>query len=299
MVDVFGGTRMGLGSRGKRGPPGPKGPRGVRGLGGIDDMCKWLPKTMLKNIRELEERCCYLLSDLKKDVQKNKSGEIVEWISRSNNKINLKGKVPTKAIVELPNEKGYALAFHKSHYYADLIPFMSAPVYGFLCITFRTQQDEDQSLVSNFDPDNPDEPFNEISVSKSTIFIIGYESEEQVKVSIKHNCQKWTTFFIDWIVKVRSITGSYVIDGDKKLAGTFSFTKNPMSSYFIDVGSRSDGTMPFTGDISALELYNPDKGKIIPSSLKDLVIQNQTVKTYEDIDDQPLLRKRRRTKRWK
>ena len=50
MVDVFGGTRSDFGLRGKRGPPGSRGPPGPSGS--IDDMCKWLPKTMLQNFQE-------------------------------------------------------------------------------------------------------------------------------------------------------------------------------------------------------------------------------------------------------
>ena len=67
-----------------------------------------------------------------------------------------------------------------------------------------------------------------------------------------------------------------------------------MSTYFIDVGSRNDGTRSFIGDISALELYNLVKGNI-PSSLKDLVIQNQIVKTYENIDDESPVKKKKKS----
>ena len=96
---------------------------------------------------------------------------------------------------------------------------MTESGYGFLCITFCTQQDEEQILVTNFYPDNPDHPFNEISASKSTIFINGFKGGKQAKVSIKHNCRKWTSLFVDWMVNYSSsggtLTGSYMIDGDK------------------------------------------------------------------------------------
>ena len=233
MVNIFGKDAI-RGKEGPRGPPGERGPAGAVGQrgppgqsGSIEDMCKWLPNTMLKNIRELEERCCYLLRDLKKDIQKNKSGEITTWISRSHNKINLKGKVPSKVIVKLPNEKGYALSFHNTYYTAEEISFMGGSGYGFLCITFRTQQDEEQILVTNFEPGDTDNPFNEIAVSKSTIFINGYKGKKEVKVSVKHDCRKWTTLFIDWMTKYSDVggtlTGSYMINGDKKLIGTFNF----------------------------------------------------------------------------
>ena len=274
MVDVFGGSVYGL--RGKRGPPGPKGCPGS-----IDDMCKWLPKTMLKSYQENEESGCYFITDLKKDILKNRNGEIIEWVSRSDTKINLKGKVPTKDIVKLPNDKGYALSFHKTHYRAGLKTFMTLKGYGFLCITFRTKIDKEQILLSNFDDDNPDNPFNQILASKSSLFIVGFVDEKKIKIPIMHDCSKWTTFFVDWVVEYTDghgcITGTYMIDGNKKLVGTFKFTRSFVSGDFIDVGSEPNDVRSFTGDIRALEIYTPFYGKIIPQSLKELVIQNQLI----------------------
>ena len=125
--------------------------------------------------------------------------------------------------------EGYALEFHKTHYEVYGVPFMGDSGYGFLCITFRTKNDGDQSLVSN-DPGNPSLPVDDIMVSGNSIFIIGFDrKKKQVSIPIQHDCRKWTTLFVDWMVKFTkagvSLTGSYMIDGDKKLVGTFNFTK--------------------------------------------------------------------------
>ena len=73
MVDVFGGgsssfrglrgPRGPQGSQGSEGPRGPHGLRGSRGMpgteGSINDMCIWLPNTVLKYMHETEEESCF------------------------------------------------------------------------------------------------------------------------------------------------------------------------------------------------------------------------------------------------
>ena len=76
-----------------------------------------------------------------------------------------------------------------------------------------------------------------------------------------------------------------MIDGNKKLVGTYKFTKSFVSGDFIDVGSAPNNVRSFTGDIRALEIYTPFYGKIIPRSLKELVIQNQLI----DDDDENMI----------
>ena len=64
------------------GPPGPKGVKGEKGApGSIDDMCKWLPKTMLKSYQENEEDGSFFITDRKKDVKISKTGEVITWFS--------------------------------------------------------------------------------------------------------------------------------------------------------------------------------------------------------------------------
>ena len=72
------------------------------------------------------------------------------------------------------------------------------------------------------------------------------------------------------------MSGSYIIDGDNKLVGTFNFTKGFISPDFINVGCRSHITSyPFTGSISAIEIYTSWAGEIIPPKLRDIVVRRQ------------------------
>ena len=109
MVDVFGGSRR------FQAPRGPRGPRGIPGT--ISDLCIWMPQTILKNLQENDEVCCFFIADLHKDI-KRKGSDITEWISRSHNKSNLTAERASKSIVQLPNER-YALTFIKNRYISD------------------------------------------------------------------------------------------------------------------------------------------------------------------------------------
>ena len=168
MVDVFGDNNNSF--QILQGPPGPRGPRGPNGIRGIDDLCQWMPNTILKNLQEVEEQGCFVITNHDKDIIKNEKAEIVEWISRSHSKINLVGRNPTKETIELPNKKGEALVFHKNLYIGDGLEFLTSEC-GFLCVTFRSKSEGNQILISNYDPDNPHQSYNYISLDAHTIFI--------------------------------------------------------------------------------------------------------------------------------
>ena len=287
MVDVFGDNNS---FPTEQGPRGPRGPRGASGTSGIDDLCKWMPNTMLKYLHEIEEQAYFVITDPLKDVRKkDKTKEIVEWISRSHNKINLVGETPTKDIIKLHHNNGYALVFHKNHYTGEGLSFMNG-VCGFLCVTFCTESvDEDQSLISTYDPDYPEVLYNEISVSASTISINGFNKDRHpVCVSIQHDCQQWTTLYIDWFEEnENTISGSFFVNNNVASSEKFNFQKEDTRANFIDVGCRGEvSNRPFTGRVSALELYctfkqqqQQQRGKsTLPTALKDLIINNQLIK---------------------
>ena len=184
----------------------------------------------------------------------------------------------------MPNGKGYALEFHKSHYRATDIPFMCATGYGFLCITFHTQKDEEQSLVSNANPDDPDQSFTEIAVSSNALFIRGIKDKQRVDIPIQHNCRQWTTLFVDWMVTETNITGNYIINNDKKLMGKFSLPIGLLCGNYIDIGCRGHIlSHPFYGAISTLEIHTSHKGKVISPALRDLVINDQLIHGDKDM----------------
>ena len=53
MVDVFGDNNS---FPTEQGPRGLRGPRGAAGTSGIDDLCKWMPNTMLKIYTKLKNK---------------------------------------------------------------------------------------------------------------------------------------------------------------------------------------------------------------------------------------------------
>ena len=87
-MNVFGGST----SLGKA----VRGPRGFRGKdGSIIALCNWIPKPVLKSLQENDEKCCFTITDPKKDV-KTKGADITEWISRSSAGMNLLAEKPSR-----------------------------------------------------------------------------------------------------------------------------------------------------------------------------------------------------------
>ena len=157
---------------------------------------------------------------------------------------------------------------------------------GFLCVTFCTESvDGDQSLISTYDPDYLEVLYNEISVSASKISINGFNKDRHpVCVSIQHDCRQWSTLYIDWFEENRNtISGSFLVNNNVTSSRTFNFQRDDTRANFIDVGCRGEvSNRPFTGRVSALELYRTlgqQRGKSTPpTALKDLIINNQLIK---------------------
>ena len=218
----------------------------------------------------------------------------MEWFSRSYRKLNLIAKKPSKDVIRLPDdEQGYALDFQHSRYTATDIIFMGMPGHGYVCVTFRTSSDNEQTLITNYGSANPTYPFNEISVSSMKILIRGEVAGKMTFVPIRHSCREWTTLFIDWITKPDKIHGSYIINNDEKSTGTFTFDMFWECTNAIDVGGRDGNTHFLTGAISALEIYSSlddYSGGGIPRALRNLIIKNQLI---GDDDDKPPAKKKK------
>ena len=71
MVNIFGdrGEDGAIGPVGEIGPRGAKGSKGDPGSSGIDDMCRWLPKSVLEQFQK-DEICCFTLDDPGNDLLK-------------------------------------------------------------------------------------------------------------------------------------------------------------------------------------------------------------------------------------
>ena len=219
-VDIFGRPS---GEKGKVGPPGPRGSKSDPGKGGMEQMCMWMPNTILNKLREEEEQCCLIIEDPSKDIKRDGSN-VTEWVSRTG-KCNAKADKATKDLIRLPNGK-YALDFHKSRYVANgdnLYLGTSGDGYSYACVTFRIQADNEQTIISNFDPDNPDEGFQEISATSTEIKIWDVnEDGKPMYVTIQHNTRDWTTLFVDWTVHTDLRKHcSYIINNDPTTIGSF------------------------------------------------------------------------------
>ena len=144
------------GHTGPPGPPGahgPKGGKGDPGKSGFDAFYKWVPNLALDGFRK-EEVGCILLTNT--DVKREGEKGITEWYSRS----------PTKMIAVAESGKEYkrlvhikdghnALTFDNSLYTQDdVIIAHFTPCY--VCTTFSVKEENDQIIVTDFDPDNPD-----------------------------------------------------------------------------------------------------------------------------------------------
>ena len=266
MVDVFGGSRR------FQAPRGPRGPRGIPGT--IKDMCAWMPKTILKNLQQNEEVCCFFVADPTKDI-KRKGGSITEWITRSDNKFNLTGERPAKSLTELRNER-HALVFKNTRYVSDDIMLLPnhPGTYGFTCVTFRTSSDQEQALLSNFDPVSSD--WHEITVTSTSLGNWGTENGKPKMFPIQHTCRYWTTLFIEYVATRHQTQFTYIINNDPKTTETFTFDSNQSEMNGCAVGSRYNNTRFFQGEIASIEMYHI-KGNPPPQCLKDLVITNQLI----------------------
>ena len=151
------------GSKGDRGSPGPKGSPGT-----ITDLCTWMPHTVLKNLQENEEDGCFFIVDLSKDIKREESGDITQWISRSEKHFNLEAERASKSLTDLANGR-HALVFKKSRYInEDIFLFANHPgSHGFICVTFCASADhEEQTLLSNFQTSSDN--WHEISTTNSS-----------------------------------------------------------------------------------------------------------------------------------
>ena len=177
----------------------------------------------------------FVIVDLSKDIKREGSGgDIKQWISRSQKYFNLEAERASKSLTDLENGR-HALVFKKSRYInEDIFLFANqSGSHGFICITFRAfgDHEEQQTLLSNFQTDS--ENWYEISATNTKINIWGKENGKTKRVIIHHAAHNWTTLFIEYLGVSPQTHGSYIINNDPKLTGTFTFdSSGEMSSGF-------------------------------------------------------------------
>ena len=284
MVDVFGGTRMGLGSRGKRGPPGPKGPRGMRGLGGIDDMCRWIPKLVMEEFRN-SENVCLMIADPRTDLMLGEGGVYITWHSRSKSKHDAVAIRGSKNYLVI-SEKCYGLIFLNNLYKIDDVVLSpnDSHSYTFICMTYQLHGDSEQFLISNFSSE--EEPFRGISASDKHITIWGAANKERNYVTIPHITTKgvYTTIGVIWS-NINGNHGQFNINNGEIL-GTFncqgvSFFEQ--TEVFIGGKFSSDEkvTNSLNGVITKLDIYSVINAKedYLPDSMAKIIIKDQMIKS--------------------
>ena len=146
-----------------------------------------------------------------------------------------------------------------------------------MCVTFRLQGDPEQTILTNYDPANPTQ-FNEISATDTEIYIWGQKYAKFTHVIIRHMCRDWTTLFAERFITEKQMYGNYIINGDEKIKGTFTFDHSSVHTSDIFAESRVNNTQFLTGAIRRIEMYyTRRKEKKLPYPLKQLIIQNQMV----------------------
>ena len=140
MVNIFGDRSGGkedgaTGPVGETGPRGPKGSKGDPGSSGIDDMCRWLSKSVLDQFQQ-DEVCCFTLADTHKDLVVSKGGVYTAWLSHSKAKKNaVAGDHPSKHVIHI--EKAHnALVFDKSIYWVEDVVLLPYKNRSYTCICY-------------------------------------------------------------------------------------------------------------------------------------------------------------------
>ena len=267
-IDIFGRSGRSSNTPGKRGPPGRS--------GGIRDLCRWLPKSTLTIMQKHEMMACYILKDSSDIIRE---GKVVKtWISRSESKRNLIGVKPSSTIIDLQNGNK-ALSFSKNQYQSHIELIQPLTGSGFICLTFKTDTDELQTIIGKFHKRDMIHQNFEIKCWPTEIFVCGYLKGKYIELPIIHDCRKWTTLYLGYTVsKTSELTINYMLNADIDSKGQIILNAAKMSQPGVTVGCRQNETQYFSGQISALEVYfSENQQESIPDEISMLVSLNQKI----------------------
>ena len=246
------------GSRGADGARGSQGPRGLPGVGGFD-ICKWLPNFVLNGFRKSEESFCFYIKDIKEDLVKDKNGNIITWVSRSDAKNNAKAITPSKKYSACKMNYQWALDFDNARY---IIRNVSFSYHGFACVTYKLNHHGEEEYMIFRDHTRG------VSANGRYIWIYGVDNEiNKIVIPFHTTLEVWTTVYVHWLPN-RGDQGLYIIDGINK--GTFPC--NDINSEPSSAGVFLGGNLK--GSIAYFEAY---KGRLIPENLQNLIIKDQTL----------------------
>ena len=264
----------GIGPQGKVGPKGAVGP-----AGSINDLCKWMPETVLDNLQKKEQNCHLVIEDTGKDIKRDNDGNIIEWISRTGKCNATSDEYFSKDLVKLPNGK-HAIAFKENRYFIEDLDLINNHnnSYGYICITFRTSNSHEQALITNYQ-DAKDE-YVEILATDTEIGFTCTNTKKPFRYIIQHANHNWTTFFLEYSAGNKCTAFRYVINGDED-TGEFSMENIEDECAGCGLGGRFDDTHFLHGEIASFVSYHKkhahNEGKFMPSSLRHLIISNQMI----------------------
>ena len=169
---------------GNNGSPGPVGPRGPAGASGFNDLIRWFPEMVLKEIRSTEFCCLKIDNPISDLVIEDKTLKILKW-----NSLLTKKKTNAVAVMDFSSKEYikvkkevYALKFNGQTLYrlSDIeLSSIRGKQWVWICTTFRPSIDiseNDQCFIYS-DKNSPDEMFRGLSLSKTSIKIWGCENE--------------------------------------------------------------------------------------------------------------------------
>ena len=273
-MNVFGGATRGMMDE------GPRGPRGFRGRdSSMDDLATWLPQTIISNLQKNDESGSYFIKNPEKDLVRDDNKNITQWVTRSMQGDNLIAvKKPANELEEIhmaPNdEERYAMIFKNAQYRCHRSQFISGLIdsIGFACITFRTNSEDEQVLISTRGP-SAGQSGVEIKISGATEITIQFH---KVKEIVQHSSLKeWTTLFIEYNSDKKTAHFTYDVNGS---IGSFTAPAEHGARLGFVLGSRWDGTKFLDGEIASVECYsNRHTVAPLPDTLKSMVIKNQEV----------------------
>ena len=273
MMNVFGGsTRL------------AKGPRGPRGFPGADavELRNYLPNTISKGLRENEQQESFVLTS-KNDVELDHNGNVQKWknkrIKREKDDLDA---VKASKIIEIPlHADKYALQFPGVYANNSFELFDADCVYGYLCITFRTDSDALQTLLTSTSKLIA-MGYHEIEVTSSDITISASINDKKASETIVCNTKEWTTLYLQWEFTdqgpdVYDAKFTYLINNDQR--GSFTFQQHYDYMYGVCIGDRPtiwrQKSQPFSGHVHAIERYHTDHP--IPEVIRNLVITKQMI----------------------
>ena len=244
-------------------------------ISSIEIMANLFPKSLLRSLQIYDETSCFRISNPKTDLV-IEDGKIHFWKSQSENKMNLKLIKGSHAIEQVEEFK-YAIIFRETYFINDDLFFLEnfADTFGFICVTFQVFGEKEQTLISDYKIECPDECFHEIAVAKDYIKLFCNGHIEY----IQHQCHHWTTLYLSYRGYQEKTIWEYCIDNDPEISGTFSSENTDIIESGITVGSRCDGTRQFYGKMTSFEIYNKDdyNGLLFPEPMKHLIISEQMI----------------------